>query len=195
MKEKIKNMTISWIVLSILYVLLGISLAVWPSLVMNVIFYAFGAILLLYGAFAIYGFYRSKEHKAGSLLTLFLGIVTAALGTIMVVYPSMVQGVFFVILGLYIVIDAVLNIRRILIMRQLDYPNWKIHLILSIIAAALGGSLICYPLLAEATIFRSVGLILIFVGGADLWTLIQLSYLGHLNPGLLASPDDADDEE
>lgn len=80
MREKIKNMTISWVILSVLYVLLGISLAVWPSFVMSVICYAFGAILLLYGAFVICGFYRGKEHKAISLLTLFLGIVSAALG-------------------------------------------------------------------------------------------------------------------
>ena len=44
MREKIKNLTISWVVLSILYVLLGISLAVWPSFVMGVICYVFGAI-------------------------------------------------------------------------------------------------------------------------------------------------------
>ena len=183
-------MTISWMVLSILYVLLGISLAVWPSLVMSVICYAFGAILLLYGVFAIYGFYRGKEHKASSLLTLFLGIVSTALGAIMVIYPSMVQGVIFVILGLYIVIDAVLNIRRVLVMRRLDYPKWKMHLLFSIAAAFLGIFIICYPLVAEATIFRSIGLILIFVGGADLWTLIQLSLLAHVNPGLLAVDDD-----
>ena len=90
MREKIKNMTISWVILSVLYVLLGISLAVWPSFVMSVICYAFGAILLLYGAFVICGFYRGKEHKAISLLTLFLGIVSAALGAMMIIYPAKV---------------------------------------------------------------------------------------------------------
>lgn len=184
MKQKIKNMTISWIVLSILYVLLGISLAIWPTFVMGVICYAFGAILLLYGVFAIYGFYRGKEHKVSSLLTLFLGIVSAALGAIMVIYPAVVQSVIFVILGLYIVIDAVLELRRVLEMRRLDYPKWKVHLILAVIAALLGAFIACYPLLAEATIFRSIGLILIFVGGIDLWTLIQLSLLTRSGPEL-----------
>lgn len=190
MKEKIKNMTVSWIVLAVLYILLGISLAVWPDVVMSVICYAFGAILLLYGVFAIYGFYRRKEHKASSLLTLFLGIVSAALGMIMIIYPATVQSVIFVILGLYIVIDSILNIRRILGMRRLDYSKWKIHLVLSITAAALGGFVACYPLLAETTIFRSVGFILIFVGGTDLWTLIQGTYLSSQSHELSTMEDE-----
>ena len=123
-------MTISWIVLSVLYVLLGISLAIWLSFVMSVIGYIFGVILILYDGLVIYGFYRSKEQKVGSLLTLFLGIVSAALGVVMVMYPSMVQGVIFAVLGLYIAIDAVLNIRHVLVMRRLDDPKWKIHLFL-----------------------------------------------------------------
>lgn len=92
----------------------------------------------LYGAFVICGFYRGKEHKAISLLTLFLGIVSAALGAMMIIYPAKVQSVMFVILGLYIVIDAVLNVRRVLGMRRMAYPRWKIHLVLSVAAALLG---------------------------------------------------------
>lgn len=182
MREKIKNMTISWVILSVLYVLLGISLAVWPSFVMSVICYVFGAILLLYGAFVICGFYRGKEHKAISLLTLFLGIVSAALGAMMIIYPAKVQSVMFVILGLYIVIDAVLNVRRVLGMRRMAYPRWKIHLVLSVAAALLGMFIAGYPLYTGIMVFRSIGLILIFVGGSDLWTLIQLSYLTRMSP-------------
>ena len=184
MKEKIKNMTVSWVVLSILYILLGISLAVWPALVMSVICYAFGAILLLYGVFSIYGFYRGKAHKAGALLALFLGIVSAALGAMMIVFPAKVQSVIFVILGLYIVIDAILNIRRVWSMRWMEYPRWKIHLILAIAAALLGVFIAAYPLLTGTVIFTSIGLILIFVGGSDLWTLVQLSCLMHRGSGL-----------
>ena len=184
MREKIKNLTISWVVLSILYVLLGISLAVWPSFVMGVICYVFGAILLLYGTFAIYGFCRGKEHKIGSFLTLFLGIVSAALGTMMVGYPAKVQSVIFVILGLYIAVDAVFNIRRVLHLRRMDDSKWKIHLILAVTAVLLGMFIACYPLFAEAFLFRSIGLILVFAGGSDLWTLIQLSCLTHRDSGL-----------
>ncbi|MEI3580934.1 MAG: DUF308 domain-containing protein [Acutalibacteraceae bacterium] len=180
MKEKIKNITVSWVVLSVLYILLGISLAVWPAFVMSVICYVFGAILLLYGVFSICGFYRGKEHKAVALLALFLGIVSAALGAMMIIFPDKVQSVIFVILGLYVVIDAVLNIRRVWSMRWMAYPRWKIHLILAVAAALLGIFIAGYPLYTETVVFRSIGLILIFVGGSDLWTLIQLSYLTHM---------------
>lgn len=190
MKEKIKNMSISWIVLSILYILFGISLAVWPTLVMNVIYYAFGGILLLYGAFAVINFSCGREHKAYALLSLFLGIVSAALGAIMVFYPSMIKNIIFVILGLYITIDSILNIRRVLELRRKTYTRWKIHLLLSMGGAALGIFIASYPLLAEITISRSIGLTLIYVGACDLWTLIQLSFLARSAPSLPSGQED-----
>lgn len=190
MKEKIKNMSISWIVLSILYILFGISLAVWPTLVMNVICYAFGGILLLYGAFAVINFYRARDHKAYALLSLFLGIVSAALGSIMVFYPSMIKNIIFVILGMYITIDSILNIRRVLELRRKTYTRWKIHLLLSMGGVTLGIFIACYPLLAEITISRSVGLTLIYVGACDLLALVQLSSLARSAPSLPSGQED-----
>ncbi|MGI5959212.1 MAG: HdeD family acid-resistance protein [Massiliimalia sp.] len=177
MKEKIKNRSISWIVLSILYILLGISLAVWPTFLMNIFCYALGILLLSYGSFAIYNFFREKEHKISSLLNLFLGIISGALGIIMFFYPEVVQSAAFVIFGLYIIVDSVLNIVRVFRFRQTTYAKWKIHLFLSVIAILLGILVACYPLLAEGTVFRILGFILIYVGGTDLWTLIQFSYV------------------
>ena len=102
----------------------------------------------------------------------------------MVGYPAKVQSVIFVILGLYIAVDAVFNIRRVLHLRRMDDSKWKIHLILAVTAVLLGMFIACYPLFAEAFLFRSIGLILVFAGGSDLWTLIQLSCLTHRDSGL-----------
>lgn len=175
MKERLKNMTVSFVFLSILYLLLGIVLLVWPTLVMDIISYAFGAILLLYGLFAIVGFYRSEDRRGGAFLGLFLGIVAAAVGAIMVLYPPLIQSIIPVILGLYIAIDGLLSVKRTLELHRMDYARWNVNLILSLVSAGLGIFIVFHPLLTQASLFRVIGVVLIYAGGSDLWTLLQLS--------------------
>ena len=175
MKERLKNMTVSFVFLSILYLLLGIVLLVWPTLVMDIISYAFGAILLLYGLFAIVGFYRSEDRRGGAFLGLFLGIVAAAVGAIMVLYPPLIQSIIPVILGLYIAIDGLLSVKRTLELHRMDYARWNVNLILSLVSAGLGIFVVFHPLLTQASLFRVIGVVLIYAGGSDLWTLFQLS--------------------
>ena len=175
MKERLKNMTVSFVFLSILYLLLGIVLLVWPTLVMDIISYAFGAILLLYGLFAIIGFYRSEDRRGGAFLGLFLGIVAAAVGAIMVLYPPLIQSIIPVILGLYIAIDGLLSVKRTLELHRMDYARWNVNLILSLVSAGLGIFIVFHPLLTQASLFRVIGVVLIYAGGSDLWTLLQLS--------------------
>ena len=175
MKERLKNMTVSFVFLSVLYLLLGVVLLLWPTLVMDIISYAFGAILLLYGLFAIIGFYRSEDRRGGAFLGLFLGIVAAAVGAIMVLYPPLIQSIIPVILGLYIAIDGLLSVKRTLELQRMDYARWNVNLILSVISAALGIFVVFHPLLTEAALFRVIGVVLIYASGSDLWTLFQLS--------------------
>ena len=77
MKERLKNMTVSFVFLSVLYLVLGVVLLIWPTTVMNIICYLFGAILLLYGVFSIWGYCRNEDRKGSAFLSLFLGIVAA----------------------------------------------------------------------------------------------------------------------
>ena len=175
MKERLKNMTVSFVFLSILYLILGVVLILWPTIVMDIICYAFGAILLLYGIFAIVGFYRSEDRKGSAFLGLFLGIVAAAIGAVMVIYPPLIQGVIPVILGLYIAIDALLSVKRTLELQRMDYAHWNINLILSVVSAGLGIFVVFHPLLAEAALFRVIGIVLLYAGVSDLWTIFQLS--------------------
>lgn len=175
MKERLQNMTISFVFLSILYVALGVVLILWPTIVMNIICYLFGAILLLYGIFAIWGYYRSDDRKSTAFLALFLGIVSAAVGAVMVIYPPLIQGVIPVILGLYIAIDGLLSLKRTLELRSMEYEKWNINLILSVVVSALGIFVVFHPLLAEEALFRVIGIVLMYAGGSDLWTIVQLS--------------------
>lgn len=75
MRDRLKNLSVSFVLLSVLYVLLGLVLLIWPATVMDALCYLTGGILLLYGVISIVGFCREEMRTAGSFLTLLLGIV------------------------------------------------------------------------------------------------------------------------
>lgn len=175
MKERLKNMTVSFVFLSVLYLILGIVLLLWPTTVMDLICYGFGVILLLYGLFSILGFCRSEDRKGSAFLDLFLGIVALAVGAVMILCPPLIQSIIPVILGLYIAVDGLLSVKRTLELHRMEYGRWNIHLILSLVSAGLGIFIIFHPLLTEAALFQVIGVVLIYAGLSDLWTLLQLS--------------------
>ena len=175
MRDRLKNLTISFVVLAILYVLLGLVLLLWPVTVMDVLCYLTGGILLLYGIFAIVGFCRTEERRAGSFLALLLGIVSAAVGAVLLFQPTLFQNILTMILGIYILIDGLLNLKRALELRRMEHGGWTIYLVLSLITVVLGLVVVFWPMLAGATLVQLIGAALVYSGAADLWTLFQLS--------------------
>ena len=175
MRDRLKNLTVSFVVLAILYVLLGLVLLLWPITVMDVLCYLTGGILLLYGVFAIVGFCRVEERRASSFLALFLGIVAAAVGAVLLLQPALFQSILTIILGIYILIDGLLNLKRALELRRMEHGGWTIYLVLSLITVVLGLVVIFHPMLAGATLVQLIGASLVYSGATDLWTLFQLS--------------------
>ena len=60
MKETIKIWKVSFLLAAALYLVLGLVLLLWPGTTAAVICYAFGGILVVYGAAAILSFFLSR---------------------------------------------------------------------------------------------------------------------------------------
>ena len=178
-KDTLKNMKIHFILLSILCIALGVVLLVWPDITLTVICFSFGALLLLYGLVCIISFLTRGEGgerrvEGRSVLFLFVGIVAAALGVVLLVRPVVVQTVLPVIVGLCIVVDGLLNLKRALELRRMNYPRWHISLILCLVSVALGVLVVLRPLESLDALVMLVGAVFLYTGAVDLFTLILL---------------------
>lgn len=174
MGDRLKNLSVSFVFLSILYAALGLVILLWPATVMDVLCYLTGAVLLLYGLFAILAFWRAETRTAGSFLSLFLGIVAAAVGVLLVLQPALFQSLLTVILGIYIAIDGLLNLKRALELRRMAFSGWPVCAGLSAAAVGLGLVVLFRPLPAEIALVRLIGAALLYIGAADLTTLFLL---------------------
>lgn len=175
MRESIKNWKISFLLAAILYLVLGLVLLLWPGTTAAVICYAFGGILVVYGLAAILSFFVSRA--AGFALDLFLGIAALALGLFLLVRPQVIISILPVVLGLFILVDGLLNLKRALELRRLEYRRWGVSLALSLISLALGLVILFHPYLAAEALVMVIGGVFIYEGLSDIWTIFMVGRL------------------
>lgn len=174
MKESLKNGKISYLFASILYIAFGLVLFLWPEITGSIICLVFGLILLVYGAITVISFFVHESRQGALRLELLVGIVTVALGILFLVTPSFILNIFPIILGLYIMIDASLNLKRALELRRMAYQRWWIALILALVAMGMGVLILFRPSILGDFIIRIIGGVLVYNGLADLWAIFML---------------------
>ena len=174
MGDRLKNLSLSFVLLAAIYAVLGLVLLIWPLQVMDALCYLTGGVLLFYGVCAVLTFWRAEIRTAGHLLSLLLGIVAAAVGVLLVLQPALFQSLLTVILGIYIAIDGLLNGKRALELRRMGSPGWAVCAGLSAASVALGLVVLFRPLLAGIALVRLIGGALLYIGLSDLATLFLL---------------------
>lgn len=175
MREWIKNMKVSYILAAILYIVLGVVLIVWPNTTGDIICTFLGAVLLVYGVITIISFFVHDSSLGAFRFDLVVGILATALAILFLARPEILLSFLPVALGIYIIIDAVLNLKRALDVRRMAYQHWWIILLLSLVSAALGVVILLRPVSTAALLIQIIGGVFIYTGISDLWALFKLS--------------------
>lgn len=113
MREFFHTMKVSFLLAAILYVILGLVLLLWPGVSAVVFCYAFGGVLLAYGVVTVVSFFLRDSRQGSFVFELLLGIIAAALGLLFLLRPAIVATILPVILGLFIVVDGLVNLKRL----------------------------------------------------------------------------------
>ncbi len=175
MKEKAKNLKLNFAAAAVLYLALGVVLLGWPDTTSNIICYAIGAVLLIYGLVSIISFLASREKTAALALQLVVGVVAAALGVFFLTQPRMILSIFPVLMGLFIIIVSLLSVKRAFELRRYRYPKWWAALLLALVAIALGLLILFHPYMAAETVIMVIGVVFLYVGVCDLWAIWKAS--------------------
>lgn len=175
MRQWIKNLKISCFLAAVLYVVFGVVLIVWPNTSGDVICTFLGAVLLLYGVITVISFFVHDSRMGVFGFDLVTGILAIALAILFLARPELPLSFLPVVLGLYIVIDALLNLKRALEMRRMAYEHWWVILLLSLVSAALGVVILLRPVKTAALLIRLTGGVFVYTGLSDLWAIFKLN--------------------
>lgn len=177
LERAIREFRWSYIITALAFLVLGIVMVVKPTLAMNALCYLVGIVLTVYGGFNIISFLMAKERIV--TFELIVGIFTAAIGIFTLISPGSITNILQLVLGLVIIIDSLLGLKRAFALRDLDSRGWCAMLILSIAAAVLGILFMVKKDLFGTLLFTAIGLVLTYQGISDLISVIQISIVGR----------------
>ena len=143
-----KKLKWNLILMSLLYLALGIFLLMVPGTALNVVCYALGGVVLACAAVQLVRYFVVERGVFQSQLTLISGLVCLALGAFLIIRSDVVVRVLPIVFGLFVIFDSLGRIQNALELRRCEYSSWKIFLLLAVLEGALNLLSALYTMLA-----------------------------------------------
>ena len=170
----IKSLKVNYSLSALICVILGIVLLVWPGQSTQVVCMILGIVLGGFGIIQIILYLATQEKTMVSHSMMMLGIVLAVIGGWIVLKPDTIIKAIPMIVGILIVIHGLHNAVQAIDLKKMQYDNWWVALLLSLLTVALGVVLICNPFTIVDTVVRIIGAFLVYDGLSDMWILSRV---------------------
>ena len=194
-----KKLKWNLILMSVLYLGLGIFLLMRPSTALNVVCYALGGVVLVCAAVQLVRYFAVERGIFQSQLTLISGIICLGLGAFLILRSDIVVRILPIVFGLFVIFDSLGRIQNALDLRRCEYPSWKGFLLLPVLSVVLGVVLIVNPFGAMETLVMAIGVILIVEGAINLlsalYTVLALRRFSKLHPETQSMLEDLTGED
>ena len=170
----IKSLKVNYSLSAVICVILGIVLLVWPGQSTQVVCMVLGIVLGGFGLIQIILYLATKEKTMVSHSMMMLGVVLAVIGGWIVLKPETIIKAVPMIVGILIVIHGFHNAVQAIDLKKMQYDNWWVALLRSLLTVALGVVLICNPFTIVDTVVRIIGAFLVYDGLSDMWILSRV---------------------
>ena len=144
MKE-VREFNKSYILISALYIVLGIVFLAMPGLSVQMICYLLGISMLVIGITYIVLFFTRDSVRGILSMDLVIGIVAAAFGAFVLLNQTFIGTILPFAMGIVLLLGAVIKLQNAISMKRLKLKPWYVVLIFSVILAALGAILLVNP--------------------------------------------------
>ncbi len=181
-----KNLKWNLILMSLLYLALGVFLLAGPAVALNIVCYALGGVVLACAAVQLIRYFTVERRLFQSQFTLISGLVCLGLGGFLILRSDIVVRILPVVFGLFVVFDSLGRVQNALELRRCGYPSWKGFILLALLSVVLGGVMIFDPFGAMETLVMGIGIILIVEGALNLlgavYTALAIRRFAKLHP-------------
>lgn len=163
-KEKIintaKKSEKSIIASSILTLVVGIMLAIYPGDTLSIITKVIGAFLMVFGVVQIINYFRNAKEDRMASASFALGVILFAIGLYIFINDSSLTNIVTTIIGILICIKSIYKIQLAIGLKEYS-ESWKYNFVSGLIVLSIGLIVIFYPLETASTILRVIGIALI----------------------------------
>lgn len=156
----LKSIRNSIMLTSVLYIVMGIVLMIFPTTALNLCCTVIGAVTLIYGAVRVAGYFRDGGTYSNRF-DLFFGVVLAAVGVFLLVCPQFIVSLIPIALGIYILVDSFTALKKALDMKALGFEKWWVSFLVALVLTVFGVVMIVNPFgtLASLVVFIGAGFV------------------------------------
>ncbi len=158
----------NYILRSILFVVIGLILIIWPQETTKTIIMVIGGLLLAYGIVAITSFYSSRKGDESLGLSLPVGgLVCAVVGMLLLVLPDIFATIFMIVLGLLLVLGAIDQIYMLAKASKRGVPIQGWRYVVPVLVLIAGAIIAFNPDSSTSTMLMIFGVTAVVYGLAD----------------------------
>ena len=159
--EFIKKAKWGYIILSVIYIILGVILLIYPSQTIDVICRIIGATAVICGAYMIMKFFFRGASSILSATGLVFGVFCLVCGIILIASPDFVKSILPFIIGIVIIIDSAFKLMTSFEIKNTTREGWIGVLVLSVIGLVFGFLIVFNAGAAADFVVRIIGVSLI----------------------------------
>lgn len=173
MKKKLNSFINSSICVSIMFIVLGIIMVIFPKTSLTVLSISLSILLILNGIYLIIIDVKLNDRFI-PIDMLPTGILSILLGAIMLIYPNTLSIIIPIVLGTWVIITSILKLRLAISLRNFKNTPWILILIISILSIICGFILILNPTITSITLTLFIGIMIIVYAISDIIDMIVL---------------------
>lgn len=157
---------------SIVMILIGLILYVYPSIAIKTVSWIIGLIFITIGVLSIYSYFKKESIR---LLTFNLtyGVLSIVLGLLVLINPFAIANILTFGLGIWLIISGSLKVSYGISLKNIKEEIWLLTLVIGIISIVFGLMVILNPF-SKLIIVGVVGLFLVVYGIIDLVNVFLL---------------------
>lgn len=165
-----KRIKALYITISVLSLLAGIALVIWPGASVITICYVVGSAAILVGAVSLAGYFSKDSYNLNFQFDFAMGLVFLILGTVLIFHPGDTVAVLHFSVGILVLVDSVFKLQTALDAKHFGLKKWWVMLLCALLCAGLGLVLVILPFRTAEILVRVTGAALTVNSGENILT-------------------------
>ena len=185
-----KTAKIGYIVMSVLFCVLGVVLLFTPGVSALWIGRLLGIGLILFGAIKLVGYFSRDLFRLAFQYDLAFGLLLMVLGIVTLSHPGDALSFLCVMFGIPVLADGLFKIQIAMDSRQFGIRNWWLVLVLAALTCEVGVVLVFRPMTGVRALTALMGLSLLCDGVLNLSVaLCTVKIVDHQRPDVIETDD------
>ncbi len=172
MIDRLKNTLIAT---SVCYLIVGIFMLFFPTVVSDFICYLVGFMFLFFGVAGIVTYTKTEIKTPYTSSILVLSIILGAFGIYIFLNPESFISFIPLVIGIFLIADSISKLSTSFDLRKQDYNNWWHMLIVSLVVLIFGLILVFNPFGVITVTIRIIGIMLIIDALSNIFTIYTYS--------------------